>query len=137
MRFFYRLFVLLALCFSAIAVHAQEVIVITDQRYPVVNVPDHARIIELDAAEQYQKEISQNLPNDPEQAAQIVQKRVEEGGQMMQNTMREVLQGAVDAWSMGVTKIPAVIVDQRYVVYGQADVELALQKINTYKEKRP
>lgn len=39
-------------------------------------------------------------------------------------------QGNADAWSVGVSKVPAVVIDRRYVVYGQPDVTAAMQTIN-------
>ncbi|MGH8391347.1 MAG: DUF1525 domain-containing protein, partial [Pseudomonas sp.] len=35
-----------------------------------------------------------------------------------------------DAWSVGVEKIPAVVIDRRYVVYGEADVAKAIAQID-------
>ena len=42
-----------------------------------------------------------------------------------------------DAWSLGVTKIPAVVVDRRYVVYGETDVSRALARIEEYRRAQP
>ena len=51
--------------------------------------------------------------------------------------MREAYQGMTDAWSLGITSIPAVIVDQRYVVYGESDLGQALVRIERYREGQP
>lgn len=123
------------ICVS-LSAYANNVIVVTDQVHLVQNLPEHARLIRLDAADQYQEKLSQNLPSDPEQAAQIARKRLDAGGQAMQNVLQGILQGAVDAWSLGISKVPAVIVDQRYVVYGQSDVQKALQSIQAHQESQ-
>ncbi|MGL4668282.1 MAG: TIGR03757 family integrating conjugative element protein, partial [Saezia sp.] len=78
----------------------------------------------------------QNLPDDPEEAAQMARQRLEEGTQSMQQAMRGILQDVVDVWSLGVFKVPAVIVDQRYVVYGESDVNQAIFKIKRYQEQK-
>lgn len=39
------------------------------------------------------------------------------------------------AWSLGITKIPAVVVDRRYVVYGESDMAKALVLINDAKSQ--
>jgi integrating conjugative element protein (TIGR03757 family) len=39
----------------------------------------------------------------------------------------------LDAFSLGVTKVPAVVVDRRYVVYGEHDVAAALALIAAYR----
>ncbi|NQD96830.1 DUF1525 domain-containing protein, partial [Pseudomonas sp. CrR25] len=43
----------------------------------------------------------------------------------------------VDAWSLGVTTIPAVIVDHRYVVYGEPDVAKAAALIEAHRRTQP
>ncbi len=51
------------------------------------------------------------------------------GAALMQQ-LATAQQGNADAWSVGVSKVPAVVVDRRYVVYGQPDVATAMQTIN-------
>lgn len=52
----------------------------------------------------------------------------------LKQTMRLALQDVVDAWSLGVTKVPAVVIDN-YVVYGEADVNQAISQITAYQEE--
>jgi integrating conjugative element protein (TIGR03757 family) len=42
-----------------------------------------------------------------------------------------------DAWGLGVAKVPAVVVDRRYVVYGQPDAARALARIEQYRRTQP
>jgi len=46
-------------------------------------------------------------------------------------------QGVADAWGLGIVKIPAVVVDRRYVVYGEPDVARAVARIDAYRSARP
>ena len=46
-------------------------------------------------------------------------------------------QGVTDAWSLGITSLPAVVVDQRYVVYGEPDVARALARIEQHRRPQP
>ena len=46
-------------------------------------------------------------------------------------------QGVADAWGLGIAKIPAVVVDRRYVVYGEPDVSRAVARINAYRSTQP
>ncbi|WP_155521778.1 DUF1525 domain-containing protein, partial [Pseudomonas amygdali] len=39
----------------------------------------------------------------------------------------------VDAWSIGVTKVPAVVVDRTFVVYGETNVLAAEQRIAQWR----
>ncbi|EGH18074.1 hypothetical protein Pgy4_34511, partial [Pseudomonas savastanoi pv. glycinea str. race 4] len=42
-------------------------------------------------------------------------------------------QNLVDAWSIGVTKVPAVVVDRTFVVYGEPNVLAAEQRIAQWR----
>lgn len=51
--------------------------------------------------------------------------------------MKQTLQDALAAYQLGVIKIPAVIQDNRYVVYGESDVSIALQLIKQRGQDEP
>ncbi|OSN87063.1 hypothetical protein BV352_00227 [Pseudomonas syringae pv. actinidiae] len=53
--------------------------------------------------------------------------------QRLQQDLVAAQQNLVDAWTLGVTKIPAVVVDRKYVVYGETDVGSATQNIARWK----
>ncbi|MEQ9879523.1 TIGR03757 family integrating conjugative element protein [Pectobacterium aroidearum] len=115
---------------------ATEVLAITDTRHPVQNL-GNTRLIELDSPSRIEAELAANLPQDPARATIIVQQRLREGGTALQQRINEAYQDVVDAWSLGITTLPAVIVDQRYVVYGEPDVAKAVARINTYRRAQP
>ena len=54
-------------------------------------------------------------------AAALVQQRLRDGGQALQRRIGSAYQGVADAWGLGLAKVPAVVVDRRYVVYGEPD----------------
>jgi integrating conjugative element protein (TIGR03757 family) len=116
---------------------AQEVWVITDSKQPLQGTYKPARVIELDAARRIQAELSANLPADPQQAAAIVGQRLKDGGSRLQQRMQPAYQGVTDAWSMGITTIPAVVVDRRYVIYGESDIDRAMARIAQYRKEHP
>lgn len=115
---------------------AAEIIVVTDSHHPIQSTPG-ARVIELDAAMRMEAELAANLPNDPTRSTAIVQQRLTEGGSALQQRLGKTYQGIVDAWSLGITTLPAVVVDQRYVVYGEPDVAKALARVTEYREAQP
>lgn len=131
MRFFYALSILMAVCCT---VHAQNLTVVTDRHHPVVNLPADTRVIELDAAESLLKQRFADLPSNQILAEKIARARLQSSGTDFQSALHTALQGIVDAWSLGITKVPAVITDQRYVVYGQRDVGKALLQIQAFRE---
>jgi len=114
-----------------------EVWVVTDSSRPVTGSDSVQRVIQLDAAQHIESELSANLPKDPQQAAGIVQQRLNQGGDTLQQRLRAAYQGITDAWSMGITTLPAVVVDQRYVVYGEANLDQALTVIDQYRREHP
>lgn len=123
---------MLGLCASA--AHGTDIWIVTDQQHPVRGLA-HARVIELDAPTQIEATLSQGLPANPSEAAAEVRERLESSAVTQQLTA--AYQGVTDAWRIGVTKIPAVVVDQRYVVYGDPDVAHAVARIQAYREAHP
>jgi integrating conjugative element protein (TIGR03757 family) len=95
------------------------------------------RIIELDAARRIQAELSADLPHDPQKAARIVRGRLKDGATALQKRMQSAYQGVADAWSLGITTIPAIVVDRRYVIYGETHLDRALAQIAQYRKDRP
>lgn len=109
--------------------------VITDSHHPVQGNPD--RLILLDAAEQLEAELSTDLPADPQQAAALAQQRLQSGGVSLQKRLADAYQGITDAWSLGIVKIPAIVIDQRHVIYGEHDVEAAQAKVRQFLRGQP
>lgn len=107
--------------------------VITDSAHPVEVTAD-VRLIHLDRLDHLEAELSSLLPNDPAQALALFQESLTtEAAAEISRAHQDV----VDAWSLGVTKMPAVVVDQRYVVYGDPNLEQALAKIEQFRRDRP
>lgn len=119
----------MALAFLSATAHA-ETWVITDQVHPV-SAPTGVRIIRLDDQQRLEEQLSQQLPNDQRQAEATIQRYLASpAGKRLQNDLAQAQQGITDAWSVGVEKLPAVVVDRRYVVYGEADVAKAIAQID-------
>ena len=119
----------MALTLLSATAHA-ETWVITDQAHPV-SAPTGVRIIRLDDQQRLEELLSQQLPNDQRQAEATIQRYLASpAGKRLQTDLVQAQQGITDAWSVGVEKIPAVVVDRRYVVYGEADVAKAIAQID-------
>lgn len=126
----------LLLCLLGQVASAADVLVVTDSRHSVQSVAG-ARVIELDLPERIEAELAAGLPNDPDRASALVQQRLRDGGQALQRRIGIAYQGVADAWGLGVTKVPAVVVDRRYVVYGEPDVARALARIEAHRRTQP
>jgi len=137
MKLFLNLSVCGALLCGSLCAHAQlqtELIVVTDQDNSVYNLPAGTRVIELDAAVRLHDQLSADLPDNPAQAETVARARLENSGKQFQLAMQSALQGAVDAWTLGVSKLPAVVFDG-HVVYGEPDVHQAQLKITAYQQR--
>ncbi|MCW0161114.1 TIGR03757 family integrating conjugative element protein [Burkholderia pseudomallei] len=115
---------------------AAEVWIVADSTHLVRTVPG-ARVIELDAPARLESALSADLPPDPHEAAARVQQRLAADHATLTRQLATAYQGVTDAWSLGVTHTPAVIVDRRYVVYGDPDAAHAVARIHTYREAHP
>ncbi|WP_122339469.1 TIGR03757 family integrating conjugative element protein [Pseudomonas caricapapayae] len=112
-----------------------ETVVVTDSRTPIKNSVG-VRVIYLDNPEIIQQQLSAGLPNDPQIAAFEVKRRMSgDRGEAINKRLRDAHQGVADAWGWGVTKIPAVVVDGQYVVYGNADVARAQALVADYRAR--
>ncbi|HHG5368215.1 TPA: TIGR03757 family integrating conjugative element protein [Pseudomonas aeruginosa] len=125
-----------ALAVFSPATFAADVLVVTDSRHPVKTMGGE-RLIELDEAPRIEAELSANLPTDPDQATALVKRRLSTGGADLQRRIASAYQGVTDAWSLGITNIPAVVVDQRYVVYGEPDVARAVARVEQHRRAQP
>lgn len=119
---------------AAIDTRPPEVWVVTDRQHPV-SVSAGIRLIELDAPARIQAQLGRNLPADREQAAAMARQRLQDP--VFRQRLLAVYQGVTDAWSAGITQIPAVVLDRRFVVYGDTDVGRALSRIEQYRKDHP
>jgi integrating conjugative element protein (TIGR03757 family) len=111
---------------------AVDVCVYTDSAHPVA-APPTVRLIRLDEPARLQAALSNDLPRDAAGAAQAVRERLSAEGDSLNRRLSAAYQGVVEAWSLGILKLPAVVVDGRFVVYGDTDVAHALSLIEQYR----
>lgn len=131
---------LTAICVLSSSALASEVWIVTDRAHPLVRAPADARITLLDAPQQLTATLSAALPADPSRAAALATERLATDNHVAQAELAAAYQSVVDAWGLGITKLPAVIVDRHYVLYGDPNVERALHRIRQFRqvqEKEP
>nr|WP_313024579.1 TIGR03757 family integrating conjugative element protein [Pseudomonas lopnurensis] len=118
---------------------ADDIIVVTDSHHPV-QAPAGARVIELDLPARIKAELAADLSSDARRSAELVQQRLRDGGVALQQRIGSAYQGVVDAWSFGITTIPAVVVEsdgKHFVVYGEPDVVAAVALIEAHRRAQP
>ncbi|PHM28135.1 TIGR03757 family integrating conjugative element protein [Xenorhabdus innexi] len=104
-----------------------DTVVYTDRQHPPLNLTPDSRVVWLDGAEQQQQTRFADLSPDPQLAAMQAQAilqspRWHQQVQQLMTAWRDV----VGAWQLGVRQYPAVVFDDRAVVYGTADVARAM-----------
>lgn len=110
-----------------------ETLIITDRNHPV-QASAHVRLILLDESERLETKLSEGLPANQQQAIAIMQQRLKSSdAQRLQRDLALAQQNLLDAWSIGVTKVPAVVVDRTFVVYGEPNVLAAEQRIAQWR----
>lgn len=115
---------------------AADVVAFTDAQHPLAHA-EAARVVLLDAPAGLEAELGAHLPANPAQAEAMVRQRLAEGGERGPRRLASAYLGVVDASGLGVAKVPAVVVDRRYVVYGDPDVARAVARIRAYRSERP
>lgn len=105
-------------------------------RSSAVKAPADVAVVKLDTAEAIEAELSANLSIDPGAAVSTARQRLQDGGAKLQRDLAAAYEAIADAWSLGITTLPAVVVDRRYVVYGEPDVAKAVARIEAYRRER-
>ncbi|KPA97033.1 integrating conjugative element protein, PFL_4709 family [Pseudomonas asplenii] len=118
-----------AVLFACLSPCLAETWVITDSAHPV-DVSADTRLIHLDRLDQLEVALFENFPDDPAQAQAAFGEIM--SAEVSANISR-AHQDIVDAWSLGISRIPAVVVDRQYVVYGDPNLERALDRIGRFR----
>lgn len=119
----------------AISDHTNSIEVFTTAGEPVSRVPDGVAVIELDGPARLDSEISQGLPQDQAAAKAEMQQRMQSPEwEQVVSRYGDLYTGVARAWLLRVEKLPAVVVDGEFVVYGQHDVAAAVREILDHRE---
>ncbi|MEQ9590926.1 MAG: TIGR03757 family integrating conjugative element protein [Parvibaculaceae bacterium] len=119
---------LLFLCAATWAEPVTDVVVFTTSAYPIHDPEQRATAIyALDATVQSLSALGEALPRDPELAqAEVMRRLNDEQWRGRFSAVQHALEGVSEAWMHNITRLPAVLVNDRYVIYGVTDVERAL-----------
>ncbi|HCQ4574183.1 TPA: TIGR03757 family integrating conjugative element protein [Escherichia albertii] len=100
--------------------------VYTDSAHPPANLPPEMQVVLLDGPQQLQDAFFGPLPADPEAAEAVVREHMQSPEwSSAQADLAERYRQVTHAWSLGLKKYPAVVFDDREVVYGTTDVAQA------------
>lgn len=119
--------ILLATCLLAAPALAAgpRIEVFTVSSLPV-SAPADVPVYQIDRLRGIEAELSAGLPADPQQAAKIAQARIRARGDELERDALAAGTGAGLALHYGIDRVPAIVFDGRYVVFGERSVEAAL-----------
>lgn len=112
-------------------------VIYTDSAHPVTGEPGpDVTVILLDSPERLQAQLFGELSADPAQAQQQAQAVIVSAAfQQSQRQLADAYAGVTRAWSLGLEKYPAVVFDDKRVVYGTTDVAQAMQQLSAWQER--
>ena len=91
----------------------------------------------LDEPEQPLKALSEGLPATYDEATPVVLARINSPrGQRLMGDLKRAYQGVVNAWMNNVAHLPAILIDDRYVLYGVYDVSEALAILENHQARQ-
>lgn len=122
-----------ALCLSAGAFAGT--VIYTDSAHPLPSPSPNNPVVYLDAPNHLQAELFDSLPADAAQAEKQAREILASPDfKARQQQLAWAYQGVMKAWSIGLKKYPAVVFDDKWVVYGTTDVDVATQQLNAWQE---
>ena len=93
-----------------------------------------AQVHVLDARDGHAEAFGAGLPGDPERALAEVKRRMATAeGRAALARIAAAAAGNALAGRLGIEKLPAVVVDGRYVVYGMRDVARAVEGVEAWR----
>ena len=114
-----------------------DIVIYTSHRYPVNEPPPHIQVVYIDAQEKLEDEIFNNLSavSDiaEEQAKEIINSPEWEE---YEKQLIELSNGMLKAWELKLKKIPAIVFNEKYVVYGTTDIEYAENRLRRYLNEK-
>lgn len=127
-------------CLAALfltAVARAGTVIYTDSTHPVQSHSgSDVSVIKLDAPDQLQMQLFGPLSADPAQATRQAHAAINSPGvRQRQQELARAYAGLTHAWSLGLEKYPAVVFDDKWVVYGTTDTSMAVQRLNAWKDK--
>jgi integrating conjugative element protein (TIGR03757 family) len=90
----------------------------------------------IDSGRDFEKQISKGLSKDPKIAMQQVQKLFNKNKKVWEDGAKKSFQGAVNAQSLNIQKVPAITFDNgKTVIYGVLNLSDAYQKYKNWSKK--
>jgi len=100
--------------------------------HPVVREAT-VEVYTVDGIARFESRLSRNLPVDPRQAERIVLKRLQQRDAGSRRQLQHAATGLARASQYGVDRLPAIVFDGRWVVYGVTDLATARSHLHSWQ----
>ncbi|EBF8299809.1 TIGR03757 family integrating conjugative element protein [Salmonella enterica subsp. enterica] len=115
-----------------------QTVVYTTPQYPVVSPQPGALVQILENVHVLEQSLFPVLSDNPVVAEQQAKQWMQQPDWQAQEAhLSRAYQALLDARMLNIAKVPAVVFDDKLVVYGTTDVALAQQKLEAWREQRP
>lgn len=110
----------------------------TTHEFAPQNADDTVEVVYLDAADRFQDDwfLQQGVELSEAKAPQIIALLQSPEWQAGEQELTRAYQGIIRAWQLGVERVPAVVEDDRWVVYGLTDLSRAHSEIRQFQQQR-
>lgn len=126
------------LCASTVPVALAQTVIYTTPAYPVTDPQPGELIQVLENIPFLEQSLLPALSDNPARAEQQAKHAMQQPDwQIQEARLTRAWQALLDAYTLDVKKIPAVVFDNKYVIYGTTDVRRAQQVIDTWREQQP
>ena len=92
-------------------------------------------IYEIDGIVSIERDLSIDMPADPEKSKRIALERIQHMGDQSKTKMQMAAKGLAKAMQYGVDRYPAIVFDGQAVVYGVTDVQTALTHYRAWRRE--
>ena len=116
------------LCEYTLADERHDLIeVFTDSGTEIVNGDEGMTVFLIDRIYRFERELSRDLPVDPEAAKQAVLHRFRRMDAQLSGELENAAKGLAQSMQYGIDRYPAIVFDGEAVVYGLTDVSAAIR----------
>lgn len=137
MRLRIHLFFMLAAALMTSDALARTVIYTTPE-FPVTDPQPGVLVQLLENVQILEQSLFPVLSDNPVMAEQQAKQRMQQPDWQAQEAhLSRAYQALLDARMLNIEKVPAVVFDDKLVVYGTTDIALAQQKLETWQEQQP
>ena len=91
------------------------------------------QVYALDGIQQFETQLSSNLPTDPDQSKQIALQRIQQLDEQTMAAVQNAAVGLAKAMQYDINRYPAIVFDGEAVVYGLTDLSSALDHYRTWR----